>query len=328
MRGTVRWIGLLTAVVLLFGTAACRRAPRATRTEFALDTVVSVTIYEADTADTEGVLDRCFEEIKRLEGLFSATIPNSDVARINASGGAPVDVALETAELLRESLRISELSDGAFDITLRPVIELWDFSGNSGVVDPVLLPHALRTVDYQGVLVEGQTVTLLNGGAVDLGGVAKGYIADRVNAVLAEHGVTEAMIDLGGNIVVRGGKNGKDWRVGIKDPAETSQLCAVVTGRDVSVVTSGIYERGFTADGVRYHHILSPHTGMPVQNGLASVTVVCQNSATADALSTACFVLGEQQGLALVESLDGTEALFVRQDGTMTASSGLIYATA
>ncbi|MBR2406172.1 MAG: FAD:protein FMN transferase [Clostridia bacterium] len=328
MRRTRRGIGVLLVVAMAFSLLACRKPAVASRTDFAMDTVISVTIYEAGDTEVEAVLDRCFAEVKRLEGLFSATLPNSDVARINQAGGTAVTVAEETAELLAESLKYSALSDGAFDVTLRPVIELWDFSGNSGVVDAVLLPHALKTVDYRAMSVDGQTVTLTIGGSIDLGGIAKGYIADRLRELLEQEGVTSAVVDLGGNIVVCGSKNGDDWRVGIKDPADVSSLCAVVTGQNLSVVTSGIYERGFTLDGVRYHHLLSPKTGMPVQNGLASVTIACESSVQADALSTACFVLGESAGLELVRSLDGVEALFVRQDGKMIASEGLAYTPA
>ena len=180
-------------------------------------------------------------------------------------------------------------------------------------------------VDYRNLSIDGRIVTLKKG-SVDLGGIAKGYIADRVAAVLKEQGVRSALVDLGGNIVTVGNKAGQPFRIGIKDPADPASLCAVLDGQDVSIVTSGIYERGFDQDGVRYHHLLDPATGMPVQNTLASVTVVCKNSADADALSTACFVMGEEQGIALIESLSDTEALFIRRDGEIRSTSGLHYA--
>ena len=322
-----RLLCVILIPALLFSLTACQSEEPVSHTGFALDTVVSVTIYDCEeNVERQTLLNRCFDEINRLEGLFSATIESSDISHINAANGAPITVSDETAELLRLCLRYAELSDGAFDVTLRAVTALWDFSSET-LPDAAQLAAAAATVDYRQLTVAGNTVTL-SGGALDLGGVAKGYIADRVAALLREGGATSAMIDLGGNIVVIGERDGRAWNIGIKDPNNVSELCAVVTGCDLSVVTSGIYERGFTLNGVRYHHLLSPESGMPVQNGLASVSIVCENSAQADALSTACFVLGEEKGLSLIESLDGVEGLFVHQDGTLRASSGLSYTTA
>lgn len=319
-----RVCGVVMSLVLLLSCSSCDRTVPASRTGFALDTVVSVTVYEANT-DKEKLLDDCFTELERLEGLLSATIADSDISRINGAGGKPVVVAEETAELLSLSQWYGRLSDGAFDITMRPVTALWDFSSET-VPDAAVLSEAVSLVDYRCLAVEGTTVTLPTG-ALEPGGIAKGYIADRLCDLLRAGGATSALIDLGGNIVVLGQKGKSDWRVGIKDPANTAELCAVVSGSDLSVVTSGIYERGFTKDGVRYHHLLSPETGEPVQNELASVTIVSKSSVQADALSTACFVMGEEKGMALAASLDGVEVLFVRRDGTIRATAGLSYET-
>lgn len=322
---------LLSLIVCcgMLACASCRAASFAecTRTGFALDTVVRITLYDAvDGTDGEAVLDRCFDEIERLERLFSVTVSDSDIARINAFGGAPVTVADETAELLRLCLHYAALSGGAFDVTLRPVTALWDFSAmEPSLPEAEVLEAAVKTVDYRHLTVDGTTVTLTEGG-LDLGGIAKGYIADKVRALLLEQGVTTALIDLGGNIVTVGRKaDGEDWRIGVKDPLNVEELYTVVQGTDVSVVTSGVYERGFTLDGVRYHHLLSPQTGMPVQNGLASVTILCQSSVQADALSTACFVLGETEAVELLKTLDDVEALFLRDDGSYYATAGLSH---
>lgn len=324
MRIGYRVCGVVMSLVLLLSCSSCDRTVPASRTGFALDTVVSVTVYEANT-DKEKLLDDCFTELERLEGLLSATIADSDISHINGAGGKPVVVAEETAELLSLSQWYGRLSDGAFDITMRPVTALWDFSSET-VPDAAVLSEAVSLVDYRRLAVEGTTVTLPTG-ALEPGGIAKGYIADRLCDLLRAGGATSALIDLGGNIVVLGQKGKSDWRVGIKDPANTAELCAVVSGSDLSVVTSGIYERGFTKDGVRYHHLLSPETGEPVQNELASVTIVSKSSVQADALSTACFVMGEEKGMALAASLDGVEVLFVRRDGTIRATAGLSYET-
>ncbi len=319
-----RYAAIVVLVCLLCSLCAC--APRSSlpsRTAFALDTVVTITLYDIGKADAQEALSAGFAEVERLEALLSITQENSDVMRINTANGQPVTVAKETAEVLALAQQYAKLTDGALDITVRSASALWDFS--VGVIpDAAALQQAVSLIDYRGVHLDGRTVTLEKG-AIDLGGVAKGYIADRVATVLKEKGVQSALIDLGGNIVAVGDKAGGSFRIGIKDPLATDSLCAVIEKSDMSVVTSGIYERGFDQDGVRYHHLLDPATGMPVQNTLASVTIVCEASADADALSTACFVMGEERARTLIESLAGTEALFVRRDGTITTTTGLEY---
>lgn len=312
---------IVAALLLLTG---CTTAPaKVQRTGFALDTVVGITVYDG----TSAALDACFAELERLEALLSATREGSDIARINTSAGQAISVSPETVELLTLSQQVAALSDGAFDVTIRPVSLLWDFSADQPVLpDADALAAACAQVDYRRLTLSGNTVTL-SGGGIEPGGVAKGYIADRLRDVLIQQGVTSALIDLGGNIVACGDKQGEDFRIGIKDPADVSSLAAIVRVRDRSVVTSGIYERGFTMDGVRYHHLLDPDTGMPVQNGLASVTIVTEQSALADALSTACFVLGEEKARALLTEFSGTEALFIYDDGTLTVTDGLIRGT-
>ena len=323
MKRLIAHMAMIACLLSLLCGCDAKTTP--SRTGFALDTVVTVTLYDQGEANAETALTAAFAEIERLESLFSVTCENSDVMCVNTAGGAPVTVSKETAEVLLLALDYAKLSDGALDITIRPVSALWDFTVDA-IPDSAALQQAVTLVDHRNLSVDGQTVTLSKGG-IDLGGIAKGYIADRVAAVLKEQGVRAALIDLGGNIVAVGDKAGQPFRIGIKDPSEPDSLCAIVDGQDVSVVTSGIYERGFDKDGVRYHHLLDPVTGMPVQNTLASVTIVCKNSADADALSTACFVMGEERGVALIESLSDTEALFVRRDGTMKATDGLTYTT-
>ncbi len=321
-----RYAATMALVCLLCSLCACTAEPSLPlRTDFALDTVVTITLYDVGTADADDALSAGFAEIERLETLLSATRENSDVMRINTANGQPVTVAEETAEVLSLAQHYAQLSEGALDITVRSASVLWDFTAGT-IPDPAVLQQAVSLIDYRGLHLDGQNVTLEKG-AIDLGGIAKGYIADRVATVLEEKGVQSALIDLGGNIVAVGDKAGQPFRIGIKNPLATDSLCAVIEKSDISVVTSGIYERGFDQGGVRYHHLLDPATGMPVQNTLASVTIVCERSADADALSTACFVMGEEWARTLIESLPDTEALFVRRDGTVSATTGLDYTT-
>jgi thiamine biosynthesis lipoprotein len=217
------------------------------------------------------------------------------------------------------------MSGGAFDISIAPASTLWDFtSGEAVLPDAAKLAEAAARVDYTQVRLEGNTVTLPEGMMIDLGGIAKGYIADRVKAYLEERGTEHAILSFGGNIVAIGKKpDGTDWKVGIQDiDKPTGAYMLVAANRGGSTVTSGIYERGFELDGVYYHHLLNPKTGWPEQNELASVTILSESSMEGDALATAAFILGTEKGLELINSLEGIEAVFIARDRGVTYSSG------
>ncbi|MEF2597423.1 MAG: FAD:protein FMN transferase [Lachnospiraceae bacterium] len=300
------------------------------KTGFFLDTVVSITLY--DTENTSP-LEECFSRLASYEKLFSRTQEGSDVWRINHSDGNPVEVSAETADLLEKALSYCRLSDGAFDITIAPVLTLWNFDADqkTGTVpDESDLIDALSHVGYKNIQLDGTTVTLLDPDtSIDLGGIAKGYIAALLKEDLVSAGYTSGIIDLGGNILTIGSKpHGQDFRIGVRTPKpDATQPLTTISCRNASVVTSGTYERYFIENGKRYHHILSPFDGHPVENGLASVTIFSEHSVDGDALSTACFVLGPEKGMALIESLDGIEALFVTDDLEMKPSSGWPDAT-
>lgn len=311
---------LLTVCVNLFVGCSPTAPQPVVRSGVALDTVVTVTLYEpADAA----LLDVAFDTIAHYEALLSRTREDSDVARINAASGTMASVDGDTAALLALCRQYGELTGGALDVTIAPVMDVWGFGTDHAAVPPDdRLTAARMQVDFRGLTVEGQTAGVSKGQALDLGAAAKGYIADRVAAVLRAQGVTAALLDLGGNIVAVGNKQGKSFRVGVRDPFNDTALADTVAVADQAVVTSGVYERGFEQQGVWYHHILDPATGYPADNGLASVTVVCEQAVVADMLSTACFVLGPQEGLALAASQPGVEALFITQDGERMATDG------
>ena len=213
--------------LLLLLAGGCGRLPGATRSGFALDTVVSVTLYGTDD---EALLDGCFALIREKEALFSRTVPDSDVARINAAAGQPVTVTEETAALLRTALIFCEASGGAFDVTVGALTQLWDFGADTPFLPAAdAVTTALATVSYAGLSVKGNTVTLVNKDArLDLGGIAKGYIADCLRDYLTQHGVTSALLDLGGSITVLGDKQGKPFRIGIRAPDDADGLLGVV----------------------------------------------------------------------------------------------------
>ena len=312
----------MAMVLLLFGgCSAEKELPKLSEVGFYLDTVITLTAYTEDAQ----ILKDAMEECGRYEQMLSRTIEGSDVWRINHADGVPVEVSDDTAAILRCAEKISEKSSGAFDITIAPASMLWDFtSGKAELPDTEALAAAAALVDYSKVQLEGNTVTLPEGMMIDLGGIAKGYIADKVKAYLEERGVEHAILSFGGNIVAIGKKpDGKDWKVGIQDiDKPTGEYMLVVANRGGSTVTSGIYERGFEVDGVRYHHLLNPKTGWPEQNELASVTILSESSMEGDALATAAFILGKEKGLELIESLPGIEAVFIERDRKVTCSSG------
>lgn len=303
-------IAVLLLFVLLLG---CRTEQAHSAAGFACDTVVTVTAY-APQETVDATLRICAD----YEAVLSKTTAGSDIDRLNRANGAPVTVQPETAALLRLAVEIGEASGGAFDITIAPASALWDFRADTpSLPDGAALAAACERIDYRNIVIDGNTVTLLNGAEIDLGGIAKGYIADCVAEYLRQQGVTSACINMGGNVVTIGTKpDGSLWTVGVRDPNGTPEMSEeVLKLSDAAVVTSGIYERGFDLNGVRYHHILDPETGMPVQNGLASVTVIGTESALCDALSTACFVLGEEQSRPILARC-GVRAIFLYTDGT------------
>lgn len=320
---TKRIFSLLMALLLLLcgGCSAEKELPKISEVGFYLDTVITLTAY----TDNAQVLKDAMAECGRYEQILSRTVEGSDVWRINHADGKPVEVTDDTAAVLRCAAEISRISGGAFDVTIAPASTLWNFtSGEAVLPDKGVLAAAVKLVDYTKVNLEGNTVSLPDGMMIDLGGIAKGYIADRVKAFLADRGVKNAILSFGGNIVAIGKKpDGSDWKVGIQDiDKPTGEHMLVAANRGGSTVTSGTYERGFELDGIRYHHLLNPETGWPEQNELASVTILSDSSMEGDALATAAFILGTGKGLEMIEKLDGIEAVFIAKDRRVTYSSG------
>lgn len=324
----IRLLTLLLCVSLLL--SGCVQKTRTSdlhvsRTGFFLDTVISIAAY--GTAD-ETLLDECFSLLEYYENLFSRTREGSDIWNVNHSSGTPTEISAETANLLQIALKYCKISDGAFDITIAPVLSLWNFlpEQHFGTLpDEDALQEALQHVDYRNVLLDDTTVTLLDPEAgIDLGAIAKGYIADRLKEYLLSAGCKSALISLGGNILTIGSRpDGTPWKIGIRKPfAEANDLITTLRCTDSSIVTSGTYERYFEQDGILYHHILNAKDGYPVQNGLASVTILSEHSVDGDALSTVCFILGPDEGQKLIDSLDSTEAMFVTENLDQYCSDG------
>ncbi len=298
------------------------------RTGFYFDTVIQITLY--DTED-EAVLDGCFALAEKYENLFSATKEGSDVWNINHGNGETITVSEETAALLAMAADYANITEDAVDPTIRPVSELWNFGSNmeAKVPEDAAIKEALSHVSCSAIRFGTapaeetgesvyRTVTLADPeAAVDLGFIAKGYIADKMKEYLLSQGVKSACISLGGNVLAVGEKpDGSPFRIGIQEPfAETGKSLETIEIKDASVVTSGIYERCFyDEDGVLYHHVLDTATGYPVDNELASVTIICSSSVRADALSTSCLCLGLEKGRRLLDAEKDVAYLFVTRD--------------
>ena len=296
---------LLAVMMLCSGCAEEKIPPKLSEVGFYLDTVITLTAYTED----KQVLKDALEECGRYEQMLSRTIEGSDVWRINHAKGEPVEVSDDTMNILRCAQEISGKSGGAFDVTIAPVSTMWNFTKEPHELpDAEAIAKAAELVDYTRMKLEGNQVTLPEGMMIDLGGIAKGYIADRVKAYLKERGVKYAILSFGGNIVAIGNTkpDGTSWRVGIQDiDKQTGEYMLISLNKGGSTVTSGTYERGFDLDGVRYHHLLSAETGWPVQNELASVTIFSESSMEGDALSTTAFVLGTEKGLELIKYFEG-----------------------
>ena len=268
---------------------------------------------------TKTRLNESMEIIARLDATLSLTRPDSQIARLNAQAGKKaVPVSPETLELLQIAIQWAKATHGAFDPAVAPIVQLWGIGGeHPRIPTDKELKKASGLVGYRDIEISGDTVFLKRTGqGVDLGGIAKGYAADKVAAFLRSHHVDSALIDLGGNVVTIGSKKDKTpWNIGIQNPdLPRGNALGFVSVTDRSVVTSGTYERFFEANGRRYHHILSPKTGAPALSGLESVTVVSERSVDGDALSTAFFVMGIQKATELLKELPEIEVLFVRRE--------------
>ena len=270
---------------------------QSTQEIFAMDTYMSLTAYGSNS---EEAVNKAVQEINRLDAMFSVGNADSDVTKINENGSG--EVSEETAFIMNRAMQVSEKTNGAFDITIYPLMELWGFTTkNYRVPESSEIAEALKGVSYTNVSVNGQQVALTGGSSIDLGGIAKGYTSSRVIQIMKDCGIEHAIVNLGGNVQVLGTKtDGSDWRVAIQNPASENSYLGILSTTDKAVITSGGYERYFEQDGQVYHHIIDTQTGYPSDSDLTSVTIVYSDGTTADALSTALFAMG----------LDGAKELY------------------
>ncbi len=303
---------MILVLLLLCGCEETQKNSNSSDTRFLLNTFVTL-----DAECDPVVLEQAFAVCANYEELLSKTTEGSDVHKINNSDGA-VEVSDSALEIINRALYYSDLSGGKFDITVCPVSDLWDFN-NEVVPSRDEIAEALKNVDYQQIRVDGNSVSSGNA-KIDLGGIAKGYIADRLVSYFENSGVKNGLINLGGNIAVFG----EVQSIGIKDPSGENKTIGAVKVKDCSVVTSGTYERFIQKDGKRYHHILDPDTGYGVETDLVSATVIGKSSMDCDALATVCILLGREKAKELIENTDGFEAVFINSQNKITYTSGIL----
>ena len=323
-RGATAAMLLLCALSL----SACREAGNASgqaeadREFFAMDTYMTFTAYGEGA---EKALDKAEQEIRTLESEWSVTDEHSEIYAVNHSGGNPVTLSEDTADVVRFALEMAQETGGALEPTIYPVLTAWGFTtDHNRIPGSSEIKELLGLVDYEKVQLNGQEIRLPEGMEMDLGAVGKGYAGDLAASLVEEAGVTSALLNIGGNVQTVGSKpDGSKWRLAIRSPYGEGEV-GVLEVSDCAVVTSGNYERYFTGeDGKRYGHIIDPKTGYPVDNGLASVTIITDEGKMGDALSTSMFVKGLQGAQEYWKSHDGFEMIIMTEDKELYLTEGI-----
>ena len=310
--------------------ASCKPAVRKeSRTVFALGTVCSIQLFtEKPQSKADTVLQICTRRLEELERHLSANAEISTLIDINkASGVSAVNVPADIYPLFERAMFFAEKTDGAFNPVIGGIVKLWNIGfENARKPEDRDIRDALFRTGYKDVQLTGTAVFLKKAGMkLDLGAIAKGFAADELTRIVRQAGIAHAVIDIGGTISAVGKRpDGKRWNIGIRDPrVQQGQPVISVLIESCSISTSGSYERYFEQDGVRYHHIIDPATGYPVRNNMIAVSVFSDSATDADALSTACFVLGYEKAVKLLAELPDTEALFIFDDNSVRTTAGL-----
>ena len=296
------------------------------REEAIMGTSIRVELWSEERDAAEAAMSAVMDEMHRIDRAMSPFKPESELSRINRhAADMPVPVSDEMAKLLARAIAFSELSEGAFDITYASAGHLYDYRLQIKPTDEAL-SRACEAIGYKNLILEpeAQSVQFARAGMrIDLGGFAKGHAVDNGVAILAQRGVTNAIVTAGGDSHVLGDRRGRPWTIGIRDPRQAGKVVAVLPLENVAISTSGDYERFFEKEGVRCHHVIDPKTGLS-PSSVHSVTILADDGLTTEALSKSVFVMGLERGMRLVESLKGVDAVVVDSDGGLHYSSGLL----
>ena len=328
-------IALLTLLIITQTGCGSKTDEPVSRTEYYLNTTCQISVYGMDSSEAEKLLDEAYDTVSKYENLLSKTVKGSDVYRINHAKGEAVTVSDDTLQVLEMALTMGELSGGAFDCTVGALVDLWNFTGEKPKVpDDADVDKAVGSVDYRNVEISGNQVSLADpAAAIDLGGIAKGYIADRTAEILEKGGASSAIVNLGGNVVTIGSKpDGSPFVVGIERPySDRTEMVGSVKAADRTLVTSGIYERNFKENGKLYHHVLDPKTGYPAETDLEAVTIAADKgySGFCDGLSTSCLIMGEDRAKKFIADIQAKypdmhiEASFINSDDKLSVTDGM-----
>jgi thiamine biosynthesis lipoprotein len=290
-----------------------------TRTQVALGTMVEVQIRGMERAEAWPLMDAVFAEVRRVDTLFSTYKEGGPVWKFNHADDSLLRLPAEVYALMLRCDSLTRATGGAFDIAVEPLITSWGFDGdNAAVPAPDVLQRALAASGWRHVTLRGEGSVVKKADArINFGAIAKGYAVDRAVAVLRDNGVKDGLVNAGGEVRTTGG----DWSIGIQHPRSPSELVAVVDPKGRAVATSGDYEQYFEIDGLRYHHILNPQSGLPAR-GCQSVSVIADDDVTADALATAIFVMGVEKGMEFVKQYPDIEALIIDEQGREHVTPG------
>lgn len=328
MTSTLKRLLPVIALLLFFLIIHSRHSGEAGRvvekTKLLMGTIVEIKVPVGPGEDAGRIrqaIDEAFAEIKRIEDVFSVFKEASELSRVNRlKAGEALKLSTEVYDLIKRSLEYSELTGGAFDITVKPLVDLWNAAKTSGrLPSKDELEAARAKVGPQNIILNEaeRTISLRQDGVkLDLGGIAKGYAADRAGAILKASGITGAIVNPGGNMYCLGRRSKNElWKIGIQHPRKREGLFLEIMVEDRAVVTSGDYERYFELGGKRYSHIIDPRTGWPIGDAVVSATVIADNSTRADALATAICVLGPKDGLRMLKRMKGVDAFVIFKDG-------------
>ncbi|MDP4145020.1 MAG: FAD:protein FMN transferase [Bacillota bacterium] len=317
---------IIVVLIIIFVTGKREQLP-IEKEFFKLGTINHLRVYGKKA---QKAVDKAAERVAEIEDKMSVFKEFSEVSRINKNAGGDFQrVSSDTYFIMKKSFEYSNLSKGAFDPTIRPIVALWGIgTKQTRVPSDNEIKDKLKLVNYRNIILDEDknAVKLKDKNQhLDVGAIAKGYAADEVRRIFQEHKIKSAMIDLGGNIFAYGRKlNGEPWNIGIQNPLSSrGAFVGMISVVNKSIVTSGNYERYFTDHGKRYHHIMDPRTGYPCENGIISCTVISDNSIDGDALTTCGYVMGLKEGYKLIESIEGVDAIFVTEDKKVYVTSGI-----
>ena len=322
-------IAIIVAVILIFIFATGKyEKPEVKRNSYSLGTIINLRAYGNKA---QKAIDEAIEKLNDIDDKMSAFKEHSEISKINSKAGTSSEeiVSKDTYFVVKNAVEYSEILEGTFDPTIRPLVKLWSIGTKEEIIPEKLkLEEIRKLVNYRDVLLNENKNSIMlkqKQQALDVGGIAKGFAADEVRDIFYKHNIKSALIDLGGNIFALGSKeDGTPWRVGIQNPFKPrGEYVGILSVKNKSVVTSGNYEKYFMKDGQRFHHIIDPKTGYPSQSRIISATIISDNSIDGDGLSTGIYILGIDKATKIIEAIDGIEAIFITEDKKIYKTSGV-----